>query len=217
MSLSELDNAEAFALQRAEMVERQLRARHIRDPRVLRAMGALPRELFVPPELRSRAYEDNALPLAHGATISQPYVVAAMTEALQLSGLERVLEIGTGSGYQTALLAELAAEVYSLELEPELARSASELLERMHYQNVQIKTGDGRSGWPQPAAVPFDALLCAAATPEAPASWLLQLRDGARAVVPIGSGAGQQLRLLEKHRGRWRRKDLFPVRFVPLR
>lgn len=209
--------AEEFASRRAHMVQAELRARHIRDPRVLRAMGAIPRELFVPEANRNRAYEDNALPLAHGATISQPYVVAAMTEALALRGLERVLEIGTGSGYQTALLAELAAEVFSLELEPELAESASNLLKHMGYRNVHVMQGDGRNGWPNTAALPFDALLCAAATTEPPASWLLQLRDGARAIVPIGSGEGQKLQLLEKRRGRWHRTNLFPVRFVPLR
>jgi protein-L-isoaspartate(D-aspartate) O-methyltransferase len=204
-----------FAAARAAMVEEQLRARGIRDPRVLRVMGALPRELFVPEELRERAYEDNALPLSHGSTISQPYVVAAMTEALALTGLERVLDIGTGSGYQAALLAELAAEVCSIELEPELAASAATRLAGLGYRNVAVRQGDGREGWPERA--PFDALLCAAASSDLPAAWLEQLAEGGRCVVPLGSGEAQQLQLLEKKRGRWRRTSLFPVRFVPLR
>ncbi|MBL8901638.1 MAG: protein-L-isoaspartate(D-aspartate) O-methyltransferase [Planctomycetes bacterium] len=205
-----------FAAQRAAMVEEQLRARGIRDPRVLRVMGALPRELFVPEEIRERAYEDNAQPLSHGATISQPYIVAAMTEALALTGVERVLDLGTGSGYQAAILAELVPEVFSVELMPELATSAAERLARLGYRNVAVRAGDGRAGWPEHA--PYDAILCAAAADDIPAAWLEQLREGGRCIAPLESGdAGQQLQLLEKRRGRWRRKSLFPVRFVPLR
>jgi protein-L-isoaspartate(D-aspartate) O-methyltransferase len=205
-----------FATQRAAMVEEQLRARGIRDPRVLRVMGSLPRELFVPEEIRERAYEDNAQPLSHGSTISQPYIVAAMTEALALTGLERVLDLGTGSGYQAAILAELVPEVFSVELVPELATSAAERLARLGYRNVAVRAGDGREGWPEHA--PYDAILCAAAADEIPAAWLEQLREGGRCIAPLESGdAGQQLQLLEKRHGRWRRKTLFPVRFVPLR
>lgn len=204
-----------FAAQRAAMVVRQLRERGIRDERVLRAMGALPRELFVTPEERARAYEDNALPLAEGATISQPYVVAAMTEALGLGGTEKVLEIGAGSGYQSALLAELCGEVHAVELDPELARSLAARLEAFGYHNVQVHAGDGRLGWD--AAAPYDAVLCAAATSTPSPAWLVQLREGGVAVVPLGGEEGQILCRLVKRRGRWQREDLFPVRFVPLR
>ncbi|MBK9384288.1 MAG: protein-L-isoaspartate(D-aspartate) O-methyltransferase [Planctomycetes bacterium] len=205
-----------YAAQRAAMVEEQLRARGIREPRVLRVMGSLPRELFLPAEVRERAYEDNALPLSHGSTVSQPYIVAAMTEALALTGVERVLDLGTGSGYQAAVLAELVPEVFSVELVPELATSAAELLARLGYRNIAVRAGDGREGWPEHA--PYDAILCAAAASEIPPAWLEQLREGGRCIAPLDSSdAGQQLELLEKRRGRWRRKRLFPVRFVPLR
>jgi protein-L-isoaspartate(D-aspartate) O-methyltransferase len=204
-----------FAASRAAMVATQLHARGIRDPRVLRVMGALPRELFLPAELRERAYEDNALPLEHDATISQPYVVAAMTEALALTGLERVLDLGTGSGYQAAVLAELAAQVFSVELVPELATTAAARLAALGYRNVAVHQGDGREGWPEHA--PYDAILCAAAASEIPAAWLEQLREGGRCIAPLDAGEGQQLLLLQKRRGRWRRTSLFPVRFVPLR
>ena len=176
------------------MVEHQLLRRGIADPLVLAAMGVVPRELFVPPSLRDRAYEDSALPIGHGQTISQPYVVAAMCELLRLRGDERVLDIGTGSGYAAAVLAELAAEVVSIERHPALAEEASDALARAGYANVEVRVGDGSLGAPDRA--PFQAIAVAAAAPAVPETLAGQLAEGGRLVLPRGSRSSQRLLLV---------------------
>jgi protein-L-isoaspartate(D-aspartate) O-methyltransferase len=197
---------------------RELEAMGIRDPRVLAAVARVPRRSFVPESLREEADQDRPLPIGWGQTISQPFVVAYMTERLQLAGTERVLEVGTGSGYQTALLALLSRQVFSLEIVPELAERARHvLLGVMQLENVELAAGDGRRGWP--TAAPFDRIIVTAATPQVPEALVDQLAMGGRMIVPVGSQdlAGQVLRLLEKGRdGVVETEDLLPVRFVPL-
>jgi protein-L-isoaspartate(D-aspartate) O-methyltransferase len=196
------------------MVERQLRRRGIRDERVLAAMGRAPRELFVPPELRDRAYEDGALPIGHGQTISQPFVVASMCQLLSLRGRERVLDVGTGSGYGACVLAELALEVVSIERIPELADSARRALALAGHGDVEVRVGDGSTGAPDRA--PFDAIAVAAAAPGIPGTLVRQLAPGGRLVIPLGPRCGQELTLVERGpTGLVRRRSL-PVRFVPL-
>jgi len=196
------------------MVDSQRRARGISDPRVLDAMLRVPRHLFVPEPYRSQAYEDHPLPIGEGQTISQPYIVARMLESLQLVPTDKVLEIGTGSGYVTALLAELAAQVFSIERHPTLAESAREVLAALGYTNVQVVTGDGTLGLP--AAAPFDAILVSAAAPELPPALLAQLRDPGRMIIPIGSADSQQLQFIRAISGQ-RIVSLHElVRFVPL-
>jgi protein-L-isoaspartate(D-aspartate) O-methyltransferase len=199
---------------RRGMVETQLRRRGISDPRVLAAMSAVPRHEFVPPDLRIRAYEDAPVPIGEGQTISQPYIVAAMTVALRLTGSERVLEIGAGCGYQAAVLATLAREVFTIEYRPELATSAAERLARLCYANVHVHCGDGTLGLPEFA--PFDAILVAAAAPAAPAPLLAQLAEGGRMVIPVGSVENQELHLVERVNGKISTTLLEPCRFVPL-
>lgn len=194
------------------MIRDQIVARGVRDPRVLDAFRATPRELFVPPHLRAAAYDDTPLPLARGQTISQPFIVALMSELLRLRGDERVLEIGTGSGYQTAILARLAAEVYSAEVEPELAQGAREPLEVLGITNVVLGVGDGVALFQHKG--PFDAILSAAAPDVLPENLLDQLADGGRCVIPVGPADMQHLWMIEGH---VTRKRLEAVRFVPLR
>ena len=203
-----------YAEARAEMVEKQLRRRGINDARVLQAMNAVPRHQFVPAEFARRAYEDAPLPIGEGQTISQPYIVAAMTAALRLTGNERILEIGAGSGYQAAVLACLAREVFTIESRPELATSAAERLARLGYANVHVHCGDGTLGLPEFA--PFDAILVAAASPATPAPLLAQLADGGRMVIPVGSVENQELQLIERVSDKTRITTLEPCRFVPL-
>jgi len=189
----------------------------IRDPRVLEAVERVPRERFVPPALRQAAEEDRPLPIGHGQTISQPFIAAFMTEALRLSGSERVLEVGTGSGYQTALLAILSRRVYSIEIVAELAAAAeSALREVTRIENVELRVGDGRLGWPEEA--PFDRILVTAAPAKVPEALVEQLAPCGRMVIPIGPDSGiQQLTLLERTgNGADRLVALLPVRFVPL-
>lgn len=195
------------------MLEQQLIARGIRDPRVLRAMTLVPRHRFVPPALLAEAWEDRPLPIGYGQSISQPYIVAFMSEALRLTGTERVLEIGTGCGYQSAVLSELAAEVYSIEIIDELAREAAERLRELRYTNVRVQQGDGWIGWPE--AAPFDAILVASAPDRVPGALVDQLRDGGRMVLPVGT-VEQELILVEKTGTGVRQKSLLPVRFVPM-
>jgi protein-L-isoaspartate(D-aspartate) O-methyltransferase len=204
------------ASERASMVQVQLRDRGIKDARVLAAMGRIPREVFVPPELTPRAYVDHAMAIGHQQTISQPYMVAIMTEALSLSGDERVLEVGTGSGYQCAILAELAREVYSIERIPELAGQARELLaDELGYRNVHVRCGDGTVGWPE--AAPFQAIIVTAAAPEPPPSLLEQLDpDGGRIVVPVGNQSLQYLVRMERHGTSLTSERTTACRFVPL-
>jgi protein-L-isoaspartate(D-aspartate) O-methyltransferase len=193
----------------------QIENRGIRNPEVLRAIRSVPRHEFVPLELRSEAYDDRPLDIGYGATISQPYIVAAMTELLEVRKTHRVLEIGTGSGYQAAVLAELAGEVYSVEVVPALARSAAETLEGMGYRNIHLLTGDGYRGWPEEA--PFDRVILTAAPLEVPAELINQLAPGGRLVAPVGGANEQQLVVLDKAmNGNVGRRIVFPVLFVPM-
>lgn len=200
---------------RLAMVRQQLRARGIGDERVLAAMERIPRHEFVPFNLRADAYRDGALPIAADQTISQPYIVGLMTQLLRLRGDENVLEVGTGSGYQTAILCELAAHVYSLERIGSLAQEAAERLKRLNYQNVDIHLGDGSQGLPDMA--PFDAIIVTAAAPSVPGPLRAQLsRAGGRLVIPVGRGDEQMLELITRQDERWEMKRIAPVQFVPL-
>jgi protein-L-isoaspartate(D-aspartate) O-methyltransferase len=196
------------------MVSQQLRPRNITDERVLAAMAAVPRHAFVPPEVVAHAYDDGALPIGRGQTISQPYIVALMTQLLALRGAERVLEIGTGSGYQTAVLAELAAAVYSIEIHAELVERARVTLASLGYAGVHLRVGDGASGWPE--AAPFGALIVTAAVPHLPEPLLDQLQDEGRVVAPLERGGGEDLALGIKHRDRVEWTYHGGVRFVPM-
>jgi|Deesub1362B_J571_1020462.scaffolds.fasta_scaffold01135_3 protein-L-isoaspartate(D-aspartate) O-methyltransferase len=202
-----------FARARERMVEDQIRARGIRDKRVLEAMLKVPRHEFVPESYRDLAYQDSPLPIGHGQTISQPYIVAYMTEKLQLDSADTVLEIGTGSGYQAAILAELASQVYTIEIIPELAQRAARTLKRLGYQNIKVKTGDGYVGWPEYA--PFDAIIITAAPPEIPEPLIQQLKDGGRLIAPVGEDF-QDLVLVTRRGDRLLKEHLIPVRFVPM-
>jgi len=203
-----------FSLPRERMLGEQLRARGIRDERVLAAMAHVPRHEFVAEELRSQAYEDHPIPIGKGQTLSQPYIVAVMLEALALKGSERVLEIGTGSGYQTALLAELAGEVFSVERLASLAQSAQAILHRLGYRNVVVVTGDGSQGLLEQA--PFDAIIVAAAAPRVPPPLFAQLREGGRMMAPVGPTYAQKLQLIQKQYGHALVTNLEKCRFVPL-
>ena len=203
-----------YAVLRTWMVESQLRSRDISDPRVLDAFLALPRHEFVAPDQRDQAYDDCPLPIGEGQTISQPYMVAAMTQALALTGTEIVLEVGTGSGYQAAILARLAARVYTIEQIAALSLAARERLERLGYANVTCLVGDGSQGY-SPAA-PFDAILVAAGAPQVPAPLTEQLAEGGRLVVPVGDFHSQELLLVEKRQGRISQRTVNYCRFVPL-
>jgi len=203
-----------FMAKRNKMVDEQIKDRGVSDLRVLSAMREVERHHFVPKNLQYAAYEDRPLPIGSGQTISQPFVVAVMTEALALSPTDRVLEIGTGSGYQAAILGKIVKEVYTIELLPELARQAQELLEKMGFTNIQVKAGDGYKGWPQ--AAPFDAIIVTAAPPEVPAALLEQLKVGGRLVIPVGNMGDQRLYLIKRLDSGFEKKEIFPVRFVPL-
>ena len=203
-----------YEARRARMVREQLIARGISDPRVLEAMRRVPRHEFVPAHLRAYAYDDGPLPIGGGQTISQPYIVAYMTQALALRPDDVVLEIGTGSGYQTAVLCELARRVYSLERRPELAEHAREVLARLGYRNVEVHVGDGSQGLPEFA--PYDAILVTAAAPAIPAPLREQLAEGGRLVLPTGGRRQQLLQRVRRHGDRWTVEDLIAVVFVPL-
>ncbi|HEV8525190.1 MAG TPA: protein-L-isoaspartate(D-aspartate) O-methyltransferase [Terriglobales bacterium] len=199
---------------RIAMVETQLRSRGIRDQRVLDAMLAVPRHEFAPPQFEERAYGDHPLPIAENQTISQPYVVAAMLEALAIRAEDSVLEIGTGSGYQTALLAELARSVHSIDRHATLVEQARAVLNKLGYDNVALHVGDGSQGLPE--AAPFDAIVVAAAAPQVPLPLFVQLREGGRMVIPVGSACRQELQLVRKQQGQMLISHLEGVRFVPL-
>ncbi len=199
---------------RRRMVEEQIAARGVRDRRVLAAMRAVPRHELVPESIRDDAYRDGAFSIGHGATISQPFIVGVMTEALRLSPGARVLEVGTGSGYQAAVLAELGARVFSIEYVPALAERAAAALARLHYDAVTVRAGDGYAGWPEEA--PFDGILVTAAPDHVPPALIEQLRVGARLVLPVG-GDSQELLVLTRTDEGYERESLFPVRFVPMR
>jgi len=196
------------------MVDSQLRARGVSDPRVLDAMLRVPRHEFVPEPYRDRAYDDHPLPIGDNQTISQPYIVALMLESLQLKPSDKVLEIGTGSGYATALLAELVAQVFSIERHPSLADNARKVLAALGYSNIQVFTGDGTLGLP--GAAPFDAILVSAAAIDLPAALLNQLREGGRMIIPIGREDSQQLQFIRIVNGQPVISPREAVRFVPL-
>jgi protein-L-isoaspartate(D-aspartate) O-methyltransferase len=197
------------------MVEEQLKRRDIHDPLVLAAFELVPREEFITGELSASAYDDTPLPIGHGQTISQPYVVAITTQALALGGGERVLDIGTGSGYAAAILGCIAREVHTVERIPELAQTASERLVRLGFMNVLVHHGDGSLGWP--AAAPFDAIAVAAGAPKPPAALLAQLAIGGRLVLPTGEAHAQRLvRIVRRDESHYDVQDLGEVRFVPL-
>lgn len=207
-------NTADFESARREMVTRQIRDRGIRSQRVLEAMAAVPRHLFVPAEHVAAAYSDEPLPIGEGQTISQPFMVAAMAEALSLDGHERVLEVGAGSGYQAAVLSLLAREVIALELNPTLAALARERLARLGYTNVRIVEGDGSLGWP--SEMKFDAILVTAGAPAVPPPLVEQLAEGGRLVIPVGAPEQQELLRMEKRDGRTTKQTLYACRFVPL-
>jgi protein-L-isoaspartate(D-aspartate) O-methyltransferase len=199
---------------RMAMVEDQLRRRGISDPRVLEAMAKIPRHLFIAPEFRSSAYEDRPLPIGEGQTISQPYMVAVMTQSLGLAGSERVLEIGTGSGYQAAVLGELAGAVYTMERLPHLMEHARNVLHSLGYPNIYSRTGDGSKGWPEEA--PFDGIIVTAGAPEAPPVLKEQLADGGRLVIPIGPRHAQNLYRISRNGDQFTEEDVTGCVFVPL-
>jgi protein-L-isoaspartate(D-aspartate) O-methyltransferase len=206
---------DSFEDARQAMVARQLQRRDITDPRVLVAMGTVPRHRFVPEDMASRAYGDYPLPIGEDQTISQPYIVALMTQWAEVAPGDKVLEVGTGSGYQAAVLAELAEKVFSIEIRPELARQAAAHLKDLGYGRVQVRSGDGYQGWPE--AAPFDAVLVTAATPRVPPALTAQLKEGGRLVIPLGpSGGAQTLVQYRKVKGKLVQKASLAVRFVPL-
>jgi protein-L-isoaspartate(D-aspartate) O-methyltransferase len=203
----------AWAERREAMVRNTIEARGVHDSRTLAAMRKVPRHLFVPAALENEAYGDYPLPIGHGQTISQPYIVAFMTEALGLKGGEHVLEVGTGSGYQAAVLAEMVAEVDSIEIVEPLAIEAAQRLARLGYENVHVRAGDGYAGWP--AKAPFDAIMITAAAPRIPEPLKQQLKDGGRLIVPVGSDL-QDLVLVTRHGTTFKQRRVLPVRFVPM-
>jgi protein-L-isoaspartate(D-aspartate) O-methyltransferase len=205
---------EGFAAQRERMVRTQLAERGIRDVRVLAAMHEVPRHEFIPEPLRGDAYEDHPLPIGAGQTISQPYIVALMLQHLGLQATDRILEVGTGSGYVAALLSRMCAEGYSIERHAELATLAEQTLQRLSYSNVKIVVGDGSQGWSEYA--PYDAILVSAATSEMPPALFAQLREGGRMILPVGSLLSQELQLVRKVSGQVVAELLEGCRFVPL-
>jgi len=207
------DSRRDFKTMREKMVETQIKSRGVKDERVLSAMLKVERHCFVPKEYESQAYADQPLPIGEGQTISQPYIVALMTELLGLKGEEKVLEVGTGSGYQAAILAELAKEVYTIEIVETLASSAKNLLFEQGYRNIQVKAGDGYLGWPE--AAPFDAIIVTCAPDHIPKPLLDQLKEGGRMVVPVEAHS-QELKRIVKRSGKIETTDITPVLFVPM-
>jgi protein-L-isoaspartate(D-aspartate) O-methyltransferase len=210
-----MSTTDAYQALRAEMVTKQMQARGIHDERVLQAMRCVPRHEFVAPDLRHLAYRDCPLPIGDDQTISQPFIVALMTQMLELKGSEIVLEIGTGSGYQTAVLCELAAQVYSLECQPRLADRAATVLGQLGYHNVELHVGDGSQGLPDMS--PFDAILVTAGAPAVPGPLRSQLNaNGGRMVLPVGDNDNQYLEIVTRYGSRWQLQRTILVRFVPL-
>jgi protein-L-isoaspartate(D-aspartate) O-methyltransferase len=208
------DSAGRFEEERRLMVETQIRKRGVSDERVLQAMAAVPRHEFVPAFWIKQAHADEPLPIGHRQTISQPYIVAAMVASLALNSSENVLEIGTGCGYQAAVVSLLAREVHTVEILPDLAQSAAERLQRLGYANVHVHCSDGTLGWP--VASPYDAILIAAAAPAVPEPLLQQLTEGGRLIAPVGQENKQELQVVTKHGGKFFMKQGGPCRFVPL-
>ena len=212
---SSVSGGDRYEKERLRMVEKDIKARGISDERVLSVMAKVPRHLFVDKRYRSQAYADQPLPIDEGQTISQPYIVALMTELLRLKTADRVLEIGTGSGYQAAVLAEIVKEVYTIEIRERLARKARGLLEKLGYKNVKVKHGDGYFGWKEYA--PFDAIIVTAAANHIPPPLIKQLKEGGRLVIPLGSTVFYQiLTVVTKKDGKIRAKQIAPVAFVPM-
>ncbi len=208
--------ADTYQSQRERMVREQIEARGVRDRRVLQAMRKVPRHRFVPESQVSRAYQGRPLPIGHGQTISQPYIVALMTELVKPRPGKRVLEIGTGSGYQAAVLAEIVDRVYTIEIVPELGRTSAERLARLGYENIEVRIGDGYQGWKEQA--PFDAIIVTAASEQIPPPLIEQLAEGGLMVIPVGSHHfTQTLMSVEKRQGRTRTLEIIPVRFVPFK
>ena len=203
-----------FTALRDQMVREQLQARDIREESVLKAMATIPRHLFVPANKMVYAYEDSPLSIGEGQTISQPYMVAFMTQALELGEDDKVLEIGTGSGYQAAVLAEIVSRVFTIEIVPSLGKAARERLLKMGYGNIEVKIGDGYAGWPEEA--PFDAIMVTAGAEEIPEPLVRQLAEGGRMLIPLGPHHGiRDLVLIRRKKGKIRKKSLMKVRFVP--
>jgi len=211
---AQTDIASDFATQRQTMVQNQISARGIRAQPVLNAIRKVERHRFVPAEYRRFAYMDRPLPIGEGQTISQPYIVALMTELLELHPTDKVLEIGTGSGYQAAILAEICDSVFTIEIIPRLAQRAKVLLENLGYDNIRCRTGDGYRGWPEHA--PFDAIIVTCAPTQIPKPLEAQLIEGGRMIIPVGQPSAQELVLLLKQNGKLIRKSVIPVRFVPM-
>jgi protein-L-isoaspartate(D-aspartate) O-methyltransferase len=209
-----VDRAHDYAAERTQMVDDQLVARGIDDKRVLAAMRKVPRHEFVPPEIRGLAYDDRPLPIGHEVTISQPYIVALMSELASVQKGERVLDVGTGSGYQAAVLAEMGAKVWGIEIIEPHAVAAAERLERLGYENVTVKHGDGWKGWPEHA--PFDAIVLAAAPREVPPALEQQLAIGGRLVLPVGGRWNQELKVITRTRTGFTERTVIPVAFVPM-
>jgi len=210
------DDPDRFTIKRHQMVDSQIKGRGISDREVLRAMSSVPRHLFVPDYLQRQAYQDGPLPIGYGQTISQPFVVAYMTEILAIKPHHRVLEIGTGSGYQAAVLAEMTNQVYTMEIIPELADSAGNRLKELGYSKIRARQADGYHGWNE--AAPFDAIVVTAAAEFIPPPLLQQLKEGGRMIIPVGSPfVIQHLMLVEKKEGKTTTRSLMPVRFVPFR
>lgn len=216
IALPVFEEDEAMAKRRAKMVRTQIQSRDVTEENVLKALGRVPRHRFVPENLRDRAYQDSPLPIGHGQTISQPYIVGLMTDILELDPEDRVLEVGTGSGYQAAILAELVREVVTIEIVEPLAKSAAHLLQNLGYRNITALSGDGYFGWEQ--AAPYDAIIVTAAATHVPPPLVSQLKPGGRMVIPVGrSGWTQNLLLVQKDQeGEITTRNLIPVRFVPL-
>ncbi|MBN1373131.1 MAG: protein-L-isoaspartate(D-aspartate) O-methyltransferase [Anaerolineaceae bacterium] len=210
-----MENEALYSREREEMVREQIERRHVRDARVLTAMRAVPRHLFVTQEYQGQAYDDCPLPIAQSQTISQPYMVAVMSSLLELQGTERVLEIGTGSGYQAAVLARLAAEVHTVERHPQLATAARQVLNSLSVRNVVVHCGDGSLGWPSYA--PYQGIMVTAATPGLAQALLEQLADGGFLVAPVGGHGSQDLQRWQRVGARFEMESIFPVAFVPLR
>lgn len=209
----DMNTTDIFYQKRLLMVEKQLKARDITDEKVLNAMLKVERHKFVPKQYQDLAYIDEPLPIGYNQTISQPYIVALMTQLLELKGNERILEIGTGSGYQAAVLAEIVKEVYTIEIIPQLASNAEKLLKELGYTNVFVKVGDGYLGWPEHA--PFDGIIVTCAPDHIPQPLIEQLKDGGRMVIPVGN-VYQELVVVEKQKDKIIKRSVIPVRFVPM-
>ncbi|MFW6011926.1 MAG: protein-L-isoaspartate(D-aspartate) O-methyltransferase [Desulfosalsimonas sp.] len=208
------ENEVNFRQQRMKMIKNQIKARGIKDPEILAAFEKVPRHEFVPERLKKYAYQDRPLPIGEGQTISQPYIVALMTQSLEPKRTDRVLEIGTGSGYQAAILAELCKQVYTIEIIESLAESARRILSETGYENVHVKTGDGYKGWPEHA--PFDAIIVTCSPEKIPEPLREQLAEGGRMVIPVGRDYDQNLVLLKKRGGELIKEQILPVLFVPM-